>query len=112
MKICREMVEAMGGQGSDGYIKFLSLCGTAYRLIRSLAPTIVRLVEMMEYAGLKDLKPAVYSEGVIPRLIERFHLGLDDARAEQALLDVIETSVRALFPLVFDKFHEWVLYWK
>jgi phosphatidylinositol 3-kinase len=68
MKLCKEMVEAMGGAESQYYTRFKSYCCEAYNILRKSSSLILNLFNLMrrsnipditneENAGLKVLKP-------------------------------------------------------
>lgn len=110
MKLCREMVEAMGGAGSRGYMEFQSKCCQAFKYLRRHARLIINLLHLMADSGIRDFRAD--PETAIRKVQEKFRLDLNDEEAEGYLLNVIDASVRALFPAVVDKLHEWALYWK
>ena len=56
MKLCREMVEAMGGAHSEGYRNFRSKACQAYKLLRRHATLIVNLLYLMADSGIHDLE--------------------------------------------------------
>ena len=41
----------------------------------------------------------------------KFYLEENDESAERHFLEILETSVEALFPVFFDKLHQWKQYW-
>jgi phosphatidylinositol 3-kinase len=47
MKLCKEMVDAMGGLSSMHYQKFKSLCYTAFMILRKSANLILNLFALM-----------------------------------------------------------------
>eukprot|EP00921_Rhytidocystis_pertsovi_P012934 GHVQ01020991.1.p1 GENE.GHVQ01020991.1~~GHVQ01020991.1.p1 ORF type:complete len:744 (+),score=107.90 GHVQ01020991.1:330-2234(+) len=105
MKICREMVDAMG---DEGYARFRCLCCEAFRVLRRNCKILVDCLSLMKDAGIGELK----DEGAIGKVVEKFRLELSDEEAERYMVTVINTSVKALFPAMVDKLHEWALYWK
>ncbi|CEM01653.1 unnamed protein product [Vitrella brassicaformis CCMP3155] len=110
MKLCREMVEAMGGTTSPGYRDFRAKCCQAYKLLRRDAKLILNLLSLMSDSGIKDFthKP----ELSILKVQEKFRLDLNDESAESYFLTLINESVSALSPVVMEKLHKWALYWK
>lgn len=44
MKLCREMVEVMGGLGSPGFALFKNRCFTAYSVVRKHAGVLLSLI--------------------------------------------------------------------
>lgn len=55
MKLCREMVEAMGGLESEHYLKFKSYCFTAFSILRKSAHLILNLFELMHDATIPSM---------------------------------------------------------
>jgi phosphatidylinositol 3-kinase len=47
MKLCKEMVEAMGGTEAEWYGRFKTYCCEAYNILRKSAPLIVNLFMLM-----------------------------------------------------------------
>jgi hypothetical protein len=47
MKLCREMVEAMGGAESEHYVQFRTYCCEAYNILRKSANLILSLFHLM-----------------------------------------------------------------
>ena len=56
VKVCKEMVDAMGGTGSSHYSRFQSLCYTAFIGLRKNANLILNLVALMVDAGIQDIQ--------------------------------------------------------
>ncbi|ANQ08614.1 Uncharacterized protein PCOAH_00030100 [Plasmodium coatneyi] len=110
MKLCKEMIEAMGGAHSVGYEQFLKKCCLAYKYLRYHSKLIISLLDCMCESGLKDMKMS--PELCVLKVQEKFRLDLNDEAAEVYFLSVINTSVKTLFPVVVDKLHEWALNWK
>ena len=57
MKLCREMVEAMGGADSEHYRHFKMLCCEAYNILRKSASLILSLFHLMSGAAIPDIHP-------------------------------------------------------
>ena len=55
MKLCREMVDAMGGPDSPHYRRFHSLCCEAYNILRKSANLLLNLVHLMAGASITDI---------------------------------------------------------
>nr|AVK70157.1 phosphatidylinositol-3-kinase [Plasmodium vivax]AVK70160.1 phosphatidylinositol-3-kinase [Plasmodium vivax]AVK70164.1 phosphatidylinositol-3-kinase [Plasmodium vivax]AVK70166.1 phosphatidylinositol-3-kinase [Plasmodium vivax]AVK70167.1 phosphatidylinositol-3-kinase [Plasmodium vivax] len=110
MKLCKEMIEAMGGAHSVGYEQFLKKCCLAYKYLRYHSKLIISLLDCMCESGLKDMKMS--PELCVLKVQEKFRLDLNDEAAEVYFLSVINASVKTLFPVVVDKLHEWALNWK
>ncbi|KAG9105258.1 Phosphatidylinositol (PI) 3-kinase, partial [Ceratobasidium sp. 392] len=56
VKVCKEMVDAMGGAGSAHYAKFKNYCFTAFSILRKSANLILNLVALMVDANIPDIK--------------------------------------------------------
>ena len=114
MKLCREMVEAMGGAHSAGYQNFRSKACQAYKLLRRHATLIVNLLYLMADSGIRDLEKSGTEpvSHAIVKVQEKFRMDLNDEQAEFFFLHLIDDSVSALFPVVMEKIHKFALYWK
>ncbi|EJD49671.1 phosphatidylinositol 3-kinase [Auricularia subglabra TFB-10046 SS5] len=106
VKVCKEMVEGMGGAQSSHYARFRALCFTAFSILRKNANLILNLVALMADANIPDLK----HRDVHEQLQDKFRLDLTDEEAIkhfEALLN--ETSY---FTVLVDRIHDVVQYWK
>jgi hypothetical protein len=56
VKVCKEMVDAMGGTASTHYARFQSLCYTAFIGLRKNSNLILNLVALMVDAGIQDIQ--------------------------------------------------------
>lgn len=56
MKLCKEMIEAMGGADSPHYNKFRQFCYTAFTTLRRNANLILNLFALMVDANIPDIK--------------------------------------------------------
>ncbi|KAH7649394.1 phosphatidylinositol 3-kinase [Cryptosporidium bovis] len=114
MKICSEMIEAMGGINSNGFKLFVDKCCEFYRYIRRRSWLFINLLLLMVDSGIKDFDSRFGSsnKAVLIKIKEKFRLELSEMEAEDYLREIIMTSSKALFPAVVDTLHEWALYWK
>ncbi|KZW02778.1 atypical/PIKK/PI3K protein kinase [Exidia glandulosa HHB12029] len=106
VKVCKEMVEAMGGAQSSHYARFRALCFTAFSILRKSANLILNLVALMADANIPDLT----NRDVHEQLQDKFRLDLTEEEAIkhfEALLN--ETSY---FTVLVDRIHDVVQYWK
>ena len=110
MKLCKEMVEAMGGAESQDYGRFKSICCEAYNILRKSSNLILNLFHLMAGASI----PAIASnpEKGILKLQEKFRLDLDDEEAIQFFQTLINESVSALFPQMLETMYKWAQYWR
>lgn len=103
-KLTKEMVEGMGGISSEHYVKFKTYCCQAYNWLRKSAPLILNLLSLMVDAGIDELSTDPVS--TLAKVQEKFRLDLTDEQAEQFFLGLINDSVTALFPVLFEYFHK------
>jgi phosphatidylinositol kinase/protein kinase (PI-3 family) len=56
IKVCKEMVDGMGGDKSSHYGRFKRLCYTAFICLRKNSGLIINLVGLMIEANIPDIK--------------------------------------------------------
>ena len=110
MKICKEMVNGMGGPTSVHYQRFVQYCCETYNILRKSAHLIVGLFKLMVDAQIPDL--SLDPDRALMKLHEKFRLDLTDEEASQAIVVLINASVTALFPLVVDSVHRFAQYFR
>uniref|UniRef100_K3YNT1 PI3K/PI4K catalytic domain-containing protein n=1 Tax=Setaria italica TaxID=4555 RepID=K3YNT1_SETIT len=112
MKLCKEMVEAMGGAESQYYLRFKSCC-EAYNILRKSSSLILNLFKLMGRSNIPDLSADQNGDvkGVY-LLQEKFRLDLDDEEAIHFFQDLIIERVSALFLQMFETIHRWAQYWR
>ncbi len=110
MKLCREMIEAMGGPGSAGYTRFKTLACEAYNILRKNAPLFLVLMQLMSAAGIPDV--STEPDKTLLRLEEKFALGLDDEAAVAHFAALINESASALFEALKENAHRIAQYWR
>ncbi|ESK92357.1 atypical pikk pi3k protein kinase [Moniliophthora roreri MCA 2997] len=106
VKVCKEMVDGMGGANSPHYARFKSFCFTAFTILRKSANLILNLVALMVDANIPDIK----HRDVHEQIQEKFRLDLTEEEAIkhfEALLN--ETSY---FTVVLDRIHDLAQYWR
>ncbi|KAL5368049.1 phosphatidylinositol 3-kinase [Cryptosporidium parvum] len=113
MKICSEMIEAMGGLNSLGFKLFVDKCCDYYRYIRRKSWLILNVLLLMVDSSIKDLnsRPENNYTAILERIKDKFRLDQSEKEAERYLREIIMTSSNALFPAVVDTLHDWALYW-
>ena len=109
VKLCREMVEAMGGSGSPRYQHFQTLCCEAFDILRKSAPLVLTLVRLMEGSTIPDI--ASQPDATL-KVMEKLHLELDAEGARAFMRNMLEESARALMPQVMETAHRWAQYWR
>ncbi|XP_073151220.1 phosphatidylinositol 3-kinase, root isoform isoform X1 [Henckelia pumila] len=110
MKLCKEMVEAMGGAESQYYTRFKSYCCEAYNILRKSSNLTLNLFHLMAGSNIPDI--ASDPEKGILKLQEKFRLDLDDEESIHFFQDLINESVSALFPQMVETIHRWAQYWR
>lgn len=106
VKVCKEMVDGMGGAQSTHYARFKNFCFTAFTILRKSANLILNLVMLMIDANIPDIK----HRDVHEQIQDKFRLDLTEEEAIkhfEALLN--ETSY---FTAVLDRIHDLAQYWR
>jgi phosphatidylinositol 3-kinase len=103
MKLCKEMVDGMGGSSSEQYQQFKQYCFTAYTTLRKSSNLILNLFSLMVDANIPDIK--LEPDKAVLKVKERFHLELSEEDAIRHFERLIEDSANAIFPVVIDRLH-------
>ncbi len=74
MKLSKEMVEVMGGLGSQEYAHFREHCYNAFLILRRSASLIINLFSLMSQANIPDI--SVDPEGAVRKYQDKFGTGL------------------------------------
>ncbi|KAJ5077835.1 phosphatidylinositol 3-kinase catalytic subunit type 3 [Anaeramoeba ignava] len=109
MKLCKEMVDVMGGLKSEYYQEFKRLSAETFIALRRHSHLIVNLLMLMIDANIPDIDR---SQTSIVKVHEKFSLHLNDEKAKKYISAVIDESVNALFPQVVETIHKWAQYWR
>ncbi|KAF8455028.1 kinase-like domain-containing protein [Kalaharituber pfeilii] len=83
MKLCKEMIDGMGGLTSPHFARFKSYCYTAYTTLRKSSNLILNLFALMVESDLPDIR--FEKEKAAGKVKERFKLELSDEEAVRAL---------------------------
>ncbi|OQE19544.1 hypothetical protein PENSTE_c015G02496 [Penicillium steckii] len=110
MKLCKEMVEGMGGTTSPHYMQFKQYCFTAYTTLRKSANLILNLFSLMVDANIPDIR--VEPDKAVLKVKERFHLEMSEEEAIRHFEQLISDSVNAIFGVVIDRLHDFVQGWR
>ena len=108
MKLCKEMIEAMGGIESDNYKDFQNKCVNAYWVLRENSRLIVNMFYLMIDSGIPELNNI---EALI-KLNEKFMPDSTKQQAANSLISKLDESVGALFPKIMEKIHVWAANFK
>lgn len=106
MKLSKEMVDCMGGSGSEHYRQFKQYCFLAYSALRKNSNLILNLFSLMANANIPDIK--LEPDKAALKVKERFHLELSEEDAIRNLERIMDDNLNALVPVVIDKLHELV----
>ncbi|KAI0784446.1 atypical/PIKK/PI3K protein kinase [Abortiporus biennis] len=106
VKVCKEMVDAMGGVQSIHYARFKNFCFTAFSILRKSANLILNLVTLMVDANIPHIK----HRDVHEQVLGKFCLEMTEEQAiehfEKLLNDI------SPFTAVLDRMHDWAQYWR
>ena len=108
VKVCKEMVDAMGGTQSPHYARFKAFCYTAFTNLRKNANLILNLVALMVDANIPDIR--LEPDKAVLKVQDKFllHLSEDEAIKEfEGLLN--ETSYLST---MFDRLHDMAQYFR
>ena len=106
MKICKPMIDAMGGYNSGQYRDFQEHMTSAYNLLRKSSNLILNLLGLMGQGTVQE------TEENLNFVHSKFRLDLSDEQAAAFLNELVETSVAAVVAKVLDKIHDWATYWR
>ena len=110
MKLCKEMVDAMGGAGSQQYQRFKSLCFVSFTNLRKSANLIFNLFALVVGTNIHDI--ALEPDKVVSKVQERFRLDLNDEEAMQYMSVLLDESMSAFFPQVMEQLHKVAQLWR
>ncbi|KAG8823128.1 Phosphatidylinositol (PI) 3-kinase [Serendipita sp. 401] len=105
VKLCKEMVQAMGGAQSPHYQRFNRLCYTAFTSLRKHSNLIINLVSLMVDANIPDIK----HRDVHEHFLDKFRLDLTEEEAIKHFESLLPTSY---FTAMLDMVHHWAQYWR
>lgn len=97
------LVDGMGGSDSQGYRRFVTLCGEAYNILRKSARLLLSLVHLMSGSSIKDIRSD--PERAVLKVQERLRLDLSDHEAALLLEDVLASSLAAWMPRIAEVQH-------
>lgn len=110
MKLCKEMVDAMGGQDSDHYRQFQTYCCEAYNILRKSSNLLLSLFHLMAGASIPDIQSD--PEKALLKLQEKLRLDLKDEDAAVWMQQLLSESATALIPQIMEATHKWAQYWR
>jgi phosphatidylinositol 3-kinase len=104
IRICKQMVDAMGSDQHPHYETFKRKCVEAFLYLRNYQRLILNLFHLMIHAGIKDL-PTDDHERLLTSMFEKFMPSKNNIDAEKQFLSIIDESVNSFFVNVYEKFH-------
>ena len=108
IKLCKEMVDCMGGKNSKRYEEFQQKCVNAYWVLRDNARVIVNMFYLMIDSGIPELN----NIDNLKKLHEKFVPQKNKQEASNYILDNLRESVDAMMPVFMERIHGWAQYWK
>jgi phosphatidylinositol 3-kinase len=87
MKLCKEMVDLLGGTSSPHFASFKSYSFIAFNSLRKQANLIINLFALMQLANIPDI--SIEPEKLLLKIEERFRLDLTDEESIQFLNEVL-----------------------
>ncbi|CBX97228.1 hypothetical protein IAQ61_007358 [Plenodomus lingam] len=111
MKLCREMIEGLGGAQHPNYLVFKEYSFTAWSTLRKSSNLLLNLFALMQGANIPDIK--VEREGSVRKVQERFWLEKGENEAMREFERLIEESMGDWKAGVIDWAHDFVqTYWR
>ena len=108
VKVCKEMVDAMGGTTSVYYMRFKKLSRTAFACLRKNANLILNLLSLMVDANIHDIRAE--PDKAVLKVQEKFMLDVSEEQAlEQFEALLNETSYLST---MFDRLHNMAQYFR
>lgn len=103
MRLSKDMVEGMGGQGHKNYRAFQQYCYTAFMALRKSSNLILNLFSLMQDANIPDIR--VEPDKAVFKVTERFALDVTEEEAVQMFESLIQESANAVMPALVDRVH-------
>lgn len=102
------MVDALGGMQSPHYLRFKSLCYTAFTNLRKNSNLIINLISLMIDANIPDIK--LEPDKSVMKIQDKFRLDLSEEEAIKHFEGLLnETSA---WSNVLDRIHAAAQYWR
>ncbi len=101
IRVCGEMIDAMGGPQSKYYADFVTLACEAFNILRRHSNLILNLLTLMIDAKIPDIQ----GDKSILKVQEKFHLELNDEEASKMFNQLINESVNAEMVKWLERIH-------
>ncbi len=106
IRICPQMIEAMGGNTHPHYETFKKKCVEAFLYLRNYQRFILNLFHLMIHAGIKDLPFAEY-EKLLTQMHQKFMPDKSNIEAEKEFLSILDESVSSVAVRFYETLHVW-----
>ncbi|XP_041368204.1 phosphatidylinositol 3-kinase catalytic subunit type 3-like [Gigantopelta aegis] len=110
MKLCKEMVDAMGGSGAEHFHDFKKHCYTAFLTLRRSSNLFLNLFSLMVDANIPDI--ALEPDKAVKKVQERFVLHYTDEEAVHYMQSLIDISIQAMMAAIVEQLHKVAMYWR
>lgn len=108
VKICKEMVDAMGGPSSMYYMRFKKLCHTAFACLRKNANLFLNLVSLMVEADIPDIRAE--PDKAVVKIQEKFMLDVNEEQAATRFEGLLNDT--SYISSMFDRLHNMAQYFR
>lgn len=109
-KLNKDMVEGMGGSGSDEMKRFRSHCYNAFLILRRHANLVLNLFALMVQSSIHDI--ALDPDKTVIKVQEKFRLDLSEEKAVQRFQELIDESINAVMASIVERVHTIAQYWR
>ena len=108
VKVCKEMVDAMGGASSVYYMRFKKLCHITYACLRKNANLILNLVSLMVEANIPDIRAE--PDKAVLKVQEKFLLDVSEEQAVAHFESLLSDT--SYLSSMFDRLHNVAQYFR
>ncbi|KAF1995472.1 phosphatidylinositol 3-kinase [Amniculicola lignicola CBS 123094] len=106
MKLCKEMIEGMGGNTHPNYSQFKEYAFEAWAALRKQGRLVLNLFALMQGSNVEGIR--VEREGVVRKVEERLWVGMSEEESMGRFERLIEESVQSWGPVLIDWAHGFV----
>lgn len=110
VRLPRELVDALGGPGSDAHRRCDALACEAYSVLRRAAPRLAACLHLAARCAAPDVRRAPASAALF--VLDRLRTGAGDAAAGDAFAAALRDGAAALAPALFERTHQWAQAWR
>lgn len=103
MKVSKDLVKAMGGEGSVDFESYLNYVAEIFCMLRQDVYIIISLLYILQGGGMAYLDEAAQSHFYV--IEDNYQLSLERDAAIYYILDVVKASMKAIMGQFIDAFH-------